>query len=224
MTHIRRPVFESEDATVWEFYGPLLGSKHFLVLDHRYDVTLVIDSGFGASEVVAVAREIGRETVGIYLTHGHFDHSGGASQISRDLKCPVVLNVDDQKTINSSNFLLKILGYSVRMQLPELTSVNGDYSNELVSFVNCPGHTPGSVLIRCGSLVFTGDSVYANRIDAVTLPQQDNDLLRKSLLASLPVVTAAACIFPGHGPNVAGCDLVSRNHDLRTFLGMGVAG
>lgn len=221
MSSVVPPVYESENATVWAFTGPLLGSKHFLVHEHQRDITIVIDSGFGVSAAVDTARRVGRETVALYLTHGHFDHAGGAAQISAELKCPVKMNAADFSTIKASNFLLKILGHSVRMQMPQIELVSGAYSDEIVSFMACPGHTPGSVLIKCGNILFTGDSLYAERIDEVVLPQQDNDLLRRSLLSHLADITSAIRIFPGHGLDIAGSDLVKRNKQLMAFLGVG---
>lgn len=221
MSGVKSPIFESDEATVWAFSGSLLGSRHFLVLQHNLDLTFVVDSGFGVSEAASLARALGRETVGVFLTHGHFDHAGGAAYLARELKCPVRLCDADVRTLKSANFLLKILGYSDRMEMPDVELVESCYSDDILTLVACPGHTPGSVLVRCGGLLFTGDSVYADRVDAVVLPEQDNEVLRQSILASLELISSASCIFPGHGDAIAGSDLLVRNQDLVNFLNIG---
>jgi glyoxylase-like metal-dependent hydrolase (beta-lactamase superfamily II) len=73
--------------------------------------------------------------------------------------------------------------------------------------------------------VFTGDSVYADRIDAVKLPQQDDRQLRLSIKKHIDLLTSDVQIFPGHGSTVNGKDLLNQNKELFSFLeSVGAAG
>ena len=203
---------------VWRFEGRLLKANHYLVLDKQREKMFAIDSGFGDSQVNRVVEEMNSHLSAIYLTHGHFDHAGGAAILSDAYNCLTYLKVHDLRIIRSSNFLLKILGHETTMTLPKLELVEDGYSDELVEFLDCPGHTPGSVVIRAGEYLFTGDSVYADGINAVKLPEQDDTVLDESILRILDKLLDAARIFPGHGRDIRGKDLLKENVPLRKKL------
>ena len=217
MTTIKS-VAEDDCHIVWRFEGRLLKANHYLVLDKQREKMFAIDSGFGDSQVNQVVEEMNSYLSAIYLTHGHFDHAGGAAILSDAYKCLTFLKVHDLRIIRSSNFLLKILGHETTMTLPKLELVEDRFSDELVEFLDCPGHTPGSVVIRAGEYLFTGDSVYADRINAVKLPEQDDTALDQSILSILDKLLNAARIFPGHGRDIRGKDLLKENVPLREKL------
>lgn len=217
MTTIKSAV-EDDCHIVWRFEGRLLKANHYLVLDKQREKMFAIDSGFGNSQINQVVEEMNSHLSAIYLTHGHFDHAGGAAILSDAYKCPTFLKAHDLRTIRSSNFLLKILGHEATMTLPELKLVEDGFSDELVEFLDCPGHTLGSVVIRVGEFLFTGDSVYADGINAVKLPEQDDTVLGESILRILDKLLGAARIFPGHGRNIRGKDLLKENVPLQEKL------
>jgi len=212
------PVFENDFELVWRFTGQLLQANHYLILNKETDTFIAIDSGFGRSLMTDFLLERRRKLSVVYLTHGHFDHSGGAANLAQINLCPVVMSKADDRTLKGSNFLLKMFGYGEKLVLPEVTLVDENFCDNGIRFYSCPGHTPGSVLIRTRSLVFTGDSVYADRIDAIKLPGQDDDLLREGIIRNLPILESAERIFPGHGIEVPGNYLLRRNPELAQFI------
>lgn len=213
-----KPVAEDDHHVVWRFEGRLLKANHYLVLDKQKEKMFAIDSGFGDSQVNQVVKEMNSSLSAIYLTHGHFDHSGGAAILSDEFECQTFIKAKDLKTIRSSNFLLKVLGHETSMKLPVLELVEDGFNDELVEFLDCPGHTPGSVVIRVGEFMFTGDSIYADCLNAVKLPEQDDSTLNKSILRILDRLLGAERIFPGHGRNIRGRDLLTENVQLREEL------
>ena len=213
-----KPVAENDLHIIWRFEGRLLKANHYLVLDKEKEKMFAIDTGFGDSRVIQVVREMDSHLSAIYLTHGHFDHAGGAAILADEYKCPTFLKTHDLKTIRSSNFLLKILGHETTMKLPTLELVGDDFYDESVEFLDCPGHTPGSVVVRVGEYLFTGDSIYADCLNAVKLPEQDDAVLNESILRILDKLLGSARIFPGHGRNIRGQDLLTENVELRTEL------
>ena len=62
-----------------------------------------------------------------------------------------------------------------------------------------PGHTPGSVCLRCGDLLFTGDTLFAGSCGRTDFPGGNGAAMRASLrrLAALP---GDCTVLPGHGP------------------------
>ena len=63
-----------------------------------------------------------------------------------------------------------------------------------------PGHTPGSVCVKTGTLLLSGDTLFAGSCGRTDFPGGSMADMRKSLaaLAKLPPETA---VVPGHGPS-----------------------
>lgn len=211
-------LIEDSRYVVWRFKGELLKANHYLVLDKQTDKLFAIDTGFGDSALTEIMNVTGSRLSAIYLTHGHFDHAGGAAHIAERYSCPIFLRSDDLRTLRSSNFLLKVFGYETSMRLPEVELVGENFTNDGVRFLDCPGHTPGSVVIQIGGFLFTGDSVYADRIDEVKLPDQNDMKLYASIRRILSDLVNAERIFPGHGSDIRGADLLSSNSELSMKL------
>ena len=212
--------FLTEDGryVAWRFEGELLRANHYLVLDKQNDKMFAVDTGFGKPAIDEIMKITGSKLSAIYLTHGHFDHAGGAAYLAEKYSCPIFLRSDDFRTLRSSNFLLKVFGYEITMQTPKVELVAENFIDEAVRFLDCPGHTPGSVVIQIGGFLFTGDSVYADRVDAVKLPDQNDENLYSSIRRILSDLVNAERIFPGHGIDIRGADLLSSNLDLSMKL------
>lgn len=62
-----------------------------------------------------------------------------------------------------------------------------------------PGHTPGSVCLQCGGLLFSGDTLFAGSCGRTDLPGGSMAQMQKSLsmLAALPLADETQ-VLPGH--------------------------
>ena len=62
-----------------------------------------------------------------------------------------------------------------------------------------PGHTPGSVCLRCGNLLFSGDTLFAGSCGRTDLPGGSMAQMQQSLslLAALPLPDETQ-VLPGH--------------------------
>ena len=79
------------------------------------DRNTLIDTGgpgpanlaFYLLEMAAQPKGIGKQAVEqVILTHGHFDHAGGAAWFQEKYGAPCYLHGADLKTLRSSNFLI----------------------------------------------------------------------------------------------------------------------
>ena len=50
---------------------------------------VVIDPGGDVENILRGVKETGINPVGIWLTHGHFDHAGGAAELKEALNVPI---------------------------------------------------------------------------------------------------------------------------------------
>ena len=68
----------------------------FLLSNLERKESILIDAPhFVWDEVEPVLKELGCELKALLLTHGHYDHMGGASRIQK-LGCPIYGHKDDQ--------------------------------------------------------------------------------------------------------------------------------
>ena len=139
--------------------GPI-GTNCYLLCDETAKVCAVIDPGGEASRVAAAVAETGCTPCAIFLTHGHYDHTGAVAALREKWPdIPVYLNHKDQYTDDA-----------YAMQLFPTIPNTVDYGEGdtltvgtlTVSVLATPGHSEGSVTLRCGDVLFCGDTLFAS--------------------------------------------------------------
>ena len=164
----------------------------YILWEDSNDGCVVIDPGYEPEIVMGQIRAIGKELKAILLTHGHFDHVGAVRELFAQTDCDIYLCPAD-------------------CQLPEVWTAGplcytnsyqegDDFTVAGIGFqvMQLPGHTPGSVALRCGDVLFSGDTIFASSCGRTDLPGGDWDQLRSSLLR-LNSLEGDFKIYPGHG-------------------------
>jgi glyoxylase-like metal-dependent hydrolase (beta-lactamase superfamily II) len=63
-----------------------------------------------------------------------------------------------------------------------------------------PGHTKGGVCLKCGNVVFCGDTVFAESIGRTDLPGGSYDDIIQSIKDKILPLPDDVQLLPGHGP------------------------
>ena len=164
----------------------------------------VIDPSADYSEALSIYPEIEGRVKYVLLTHAHFDHILAID--SWKDKCDTVyVGERDAEALADSrrNCYLGFLGVDDGYYGDYLTVKEGDtlvLGDEMISIVDCPGHTPGGVSYKIGDSVFCGDTAFAGggygRCD---LPGGDIEVLEKTLIRLITELPSESVIYPGHG-------------------------
>ena len=145
--------------------GPL-GTNCYILEDEKTRQTAVIDPGGNASSIL---KALGNAEVRyVLLTHGHYDHTGGVAELAKALpQAEVYLHEADFRGVDPSLFPLstqmdgvRFYGEGDRLALGDLT----------LQVLHTPGHSEGSVTLRCGELLFCGDTLFAGSCGRTDFP------------------------------------------------------
>ena len=168
-----------------------LETNCYLVADGD-GVAAVIDPAAAPERILQTARDSGLTIQAILLTHGHFDHVGAVAGLTQALRCPVWMH-ESELTLPeylTDGPLYYTDGYG------EGDTVTAGKLN--FSVLHTPGHTPGSVCLRCEDALFSGDTLFAGSCGRTDFSGGSGSEMCRSLrrLAQLPGDLA---VYPGHG-------------------------
>jgi glyoxylase-like metal-dependent hydrolase (beta-lactamase superfamily II) len=142
---------------------------------------------------------------GILFTHGHYDHVLGAWEIQHNFPVPTLMHVDDislLKTASSSAH--HFMSDTSLVLIPDITQTMTKDGSEMfgsisISWIETPGHTPGSVTYLIGSDVFSGDMVFSDRTFGDTSHRYSDPKKFLVSLNKLAMLPETYLIHPGHG-------------------------
>ena len=152
----------------------------------------IIDPGYQPGDILSFLEKRGLKAEAILLTHGHFDHVGAVRDISADTGCPVYIHLEELSLPGS--ITAGPLYYTHTYKEGDLLRLAG---LEL-SILHTPGHTPGSVCLRCGNALFSGDTLFAGSCGRTDFPGGSWKTIHTSLLR-LAAIPEDLQVFPGHG-------------------------
>ena len=168
---------------------------------------VVIDPGGDVPDIESAIAQAGVTVEKIWLTHGHIDHVGGATELQAKLGVPI------EGPHRDDLFLLTNVVESGRMfGIANVANVEPDRFldqgdrleiGELAfDVLHCPGHSPGSVAFvnAAARLAIVGDVLFAGSIGRTDLPGGSQQQLLKSIKDKLMPLADDVAVLCGHGP------------------------
>lgn len=138
--------------------GPI-GTNCYILEDEAAKKAAVIDPGDEAGRILAELQKSGAQVEYILLTHGHYDHTTAVPELHQALpEAKIYIHQADANGAGSRLFPLAgqvdgLLYYDEGDTLP-LGSLT-------IEVIHTPGHSPGSVTLKVGDVLFTGDTLFA---------------------------------------------------------------
>lgn len=167
----------------------------------------IVDPGGDVPIILGALKEIGVTPAAIWLTHGHLDHAGGATELSETLSIPVIgpheadkFLLDDLPTSGLRFDILDMKAVTPTRWLAEGDEISVGEVGFSVQHV--PGHTPGHVTFFQKDLRFllAGDTVFAGSVGRTDFPYGSHETLIAGIKAKLLPLGDDVQFLPGHGP------------------------
>ena len=194
--------------------GPI-GTNCYLLCHEQ--VCTVIDPGGDADRVSAAVAETGCAPQAILLTHGHYDHTGAVAALRKLWpEVPVYLNHRD--AYDSDPYLSQLFP-PVPGAIDYDEGDNLDLGGLTVSVLATPGHSEGSVTLRCGDALFCGDTLFAGSCGRTDFPGGSMDKILASL-RRLGKLEGNLAVYPGHMESTT----LDRERRTNPFLLQALAG
>jgi hydroxyacylglutathione hydrolase len=200
---------------VASFPAEVFGTNCYLVALGRGAPCVVVDPGVAvAGRLAETLAEHDLRPAAVVLTHGHFDHTASAAQVSETYDVPVYIHPADRPMLADPARgvgldLREILGETFTWRAPDrvLHLPVGEafrLADIDLEVRSAPGHTPGGVLIgftdRERSVCLTGDVLFAGSIGRTDLATGDPAAMRATLRDQVLSLPDDTVVLPGHGP------------------------
>ena len=152
---------------------------------------IVIDPGYDGDTILNRVALLGLEIEAILLTHGHFDHVGAVRHIAADSDCLVYIH-ENERTLPAAMtdgplYYTHLYPAEGKLHLADMD----------ILVLPTPGHTPGSVCLLTGDVMFSGDTLFAGSMGRCDFPGSSIFDMRKSL-KKLCNLAGDYRVFPGH--------------------------
>ena len=159
------------------------------------DQSIVIDPGFHAKRV---GEMIGHTTpLAVVLTHGHCDHVCAVDGVCDYYHIPVYMNKGDAELLHAKRRMpsaYKGLFQTPFIPLEEGTLQIGPFTIEVMA---TPGHSAGSMVLRIGDDLFTGDTLFKGTVGTTNNYNGNKDQL-KATLEKIRTWNPNWRVHPGH--------------------------
>jgi glyoxylase-like metal-dependent hydrolase (beta-lactamase superfamily II) len=200
--------------------GPIQTNAYLLTEPERGEAVLVdAPEGVWAKAAPILERE-GCRLAGLWLTHGHWDHTQGAAEVARKAGVPVSAHRADRPLIETPEVMRPLLlpGLVVEPVKVDRWLDDGERMSALgqeVRVSHVPGHCPGSLMFYFPDedAAFAGDALFRGSIGRTDLPGGSFEQLADSIRSRIYTLPDETRVFPGHGvPTTVGLEKEGNPH------------
>lgn len=180
--------------------GPVRANTH-IVTDEKSGSTFIVDAGAYNSRLERLVSD--KKIEYILLTHGHFDHIMGVSELKKHFPDAKVCIHEKDADMLGNDMLSLAFAFGVRVDNSLRADVilhDGDrlpFGENEIKVIHTPGHTPGGVTFMTDGCLFTGDTLFYRSVGRTDFPAGSSKELNDSV-CRLFDLDGDFNVYPGH--------------------------
>jgi glyoxylase-like metal-dependent hydrolase (beta-lactamase superfamily II) len=196
--------------------GGIAVTNCFLIGDEQAKQAVMFDApNDTVAPLLDEAQRQGWDVIGLWLTHGHFDHVADHAVVTKRFpNAKVLIHPLDEPKLKNPGSQFFPLPFAIPPRAADGLLQEGQKlliaSNEF-EVIHTPGHAPGHVMFYCPAhdVLVGGDLIIGGAVGRTDLPDSDHEDLETSIrrVMKLPGKTR---LLPGHG------DVSTLEYELRT--------
>lgn len=196
--------------------GGIAGTNCYLIGDDATKQAVVFDApDRTVTPLLDEAAKRGLDVIGLWLTHGHFDHVADHEVVTKRFpNAKVLMHRLDEPKLQDPSSSTFVLPFDIPPRRADAYVEDGQKLSlgELrVEVIHTPGHAPGHVMYHFPQekLLVGGDLIICGAVGRTDLPDSDHAQLEASIrkIMSLPPDTK---LLPGH------CEVSTLEQERRT--------
>ncbi len=167
---------------IYHFCTSVNESNVYLLIDEESKESLLIDVSTWTETMQKVLDEHRTKLIGVFITHEHYDHTSGLGNLYRSY--PNLIRYPKNEFFHN----------------PENENFNtltvGRWQGKILPL---PGHTPESVGLHIGNVIFTGDALFAGSVGGTVSSweaKRQVEAIKKNIL----ILPEHTLVLTGHGP------------------------
>ena len=182
---------------IQNFVLGLLHNNTYLAIDEESKKCFIVDPSTPSEKVAEYIETNGLTLEAVLITHGHFDHIGGAAYFKNKFGAKIYMSKEDEDFIDNP---LKIGRKYERFDI-DIYVKDGDVLDlcgQKIRVIATPGHSAGGVCYVLDDSVFCGDTVFYESYGRYDLRGGDFKTLCNSVKKILSM-EGDYRLFCGHG-------------------------
>jgi len=186
-------------------YGGIAHTNSFLIADETTGKAVLFDApDHTVGPLLAEAKKNGWDIIGLWLTHGHFDHVADHAEVTKAFpNARVLIHQLDEPKLRNPKTRFFVLPFEIPPRAADGNLEDGqelEIGNLKAKVIFTPGHSPGHVMFHfpAEKILVGGDLIIMGAVGRTDLPDSDPAALNASIrrVMQLPPDTT---LLPGHG-------------------------
>ena len=179
----------------------MIGTNCYLIEDEATGELAVIDPADHSDKLIGEIDKRGGKLRYILLTHGHYDHIFGVSELCERYHPTVCACEKELMLIAEPSYnLSKNHGLTIRPFTVDRALKDGDtvmLGESEITFIHTPGHTMGSGCYIADGCIFSGDTLFCTSVGRTDFPTSSMRDMMQSV-TRLKNLQGDYDVYPGH--------------------------